>query len=310
MFAVSSKCGTHLTERETAVRRIKKVPEENADRMIAHRKLATCVFYVSLVVFLHLNKQAYGEADQCTNGVYRAGSGCGQDSPYLCRGRNEADDEGSCHSDGLCCCESRDGFFSSACTDGDVCCDGGCCDPKKSFCCGGGCCDIESEVCCGDECVGKSSVGTRVGMPTLIHIGLGLLLYCFVCKAPKPMRLGRLTSFALVLTVFGFLQMLIALSSWDCSEGLKGVVAIGTIEAFLGIFIVVIRVGHAKSNGESVLAIFALERFILVVADKDGEVVGVEMADRKTIEIAKKEIEAQKDGDEGRANQLALRIQS
>lgn len=228
-----------------------------------------------------------GEADVCTQGVYDTNSCTSDRAPYLCRARLEARGQGTCISEGLCCCESRDESFSSSCTDGDICCDGGCCDPKKSFCCGGGCCDQESEVCCGGQCVAQASNGITVAVPVVINLTLALLFYCLVWKATKDLRAGRFTTFMLLAMIFGAVQVVVVLSAWDCSTAVKVIVGIGAAEVGLGLLVVAVRMVQAKKAGQGLFAAFTMERFIILAVNQQGEVLGVAVADKRTMQVAK-----------------------
>ena len=156
---------------------------------------------------------------------------------------------------------------------------------------------MESETCCNDECVGKSSQGTRVGFPAVMNVVMALLAYCTVGRAPKDLRWGRFTSFALLFGIGGFIQMLVALSAWDCSGGLQAVVAIGAVEAAIGIGIVAIRMARAAVKGEGIMAVFAVERVIVAVVDsQSGNVQAIGVADKKTAAVAKTELSRREGG--------------
>lgn len=249
-------------------------------------------------------KQQDDPPDFC--GQSRDSSKClDSDLPYYCIGRNEPTSTfGTCFSEGLCCCESRDGLFASSCTDGDICCDGGCCNPEKSFCCGGGCCDMENEVCCRGECIGGSSNGTRRWFPTIVHVLLAAIFVVFVGLAPKDLRLGRLTSFAILFAMMGFLLIVVGVSAWDCSPGIKFVVALGTIEAFLGLLGVFFRMCWAYSKKQPVT--FGMERFVMVEVDSQGNVKQVAVADQETQQVARTELAA-KNGDDSKGA-ISLRL--
>jgi len=257
-------------------------------------KLGTLKFMLAAAALLIFGRNVVcEEADECTQGVFDRSSCTTDEIPYRCRGRFE--ETGTCMSEGLCCCESRDGFFASACKDGDICCDGGCCDPNKSFCCGGGCCDQESEVCCRGECVGKASKGVRIVVPVLLTLALIILAYCMVLNAPEDLRMGRLAIFMLLMAIFGILQVVVALSTWDCSAGVKVLVGLGAFEACLGLLFISVKMVQAKVSGQGILAVFTLERYVIVAVDTEGQLVGAEVANESNEQVkeAKKKLGGQ-----------------
>lgn len=260
----------------------------------------------SLLAFVSANKGG-DPPDSCTSG--KRFDGCDEDTPFYCKGRNEAESTtGVCFSQGLCCCESRDGLFASSCQRGDICCDGGCCNADKSFCCGGGCCDLESEVCCRGECIGGSSNGTRRWFPAIIHILMAVVGLVFVGRAPKDLRLGRLTSFAVFFAMMGFLQIVVGVSAWDCSGGIKFLVALGTIEAIVGLTAVFLRMGQAYYKKQAIASVFGMERVVVVVADAQGNVKQVAVADQETSQVARTELASKNNGNDNHGA-IALRLQ-
>ena len=268
----------------------KNQAHEMLNMKLSFQKITRCSFLVFLFCAgCWVSTAADDTADTCEPGTYQSDLCPNDSSPYLCQARFAPEDDGSCFSSGLCCCESRDLYFQSVCNKNDICCDGSCCDETTSFCCGSSCCEEESEVCCNSECVGQATIGTSILVPVIMNVSLAIIGYCMLCQAPDDdkARGGRFGIFMLFTTLWGVVQMVVARSAWDCSQGLKIVFWIGAAEAGLGFLVVFFKIIKAAISGEGVFAAFTLERLVVAVVDQEGTIQGVVVSDQQQLQVVR-----------------------
>ena len=115
--------------------------------------------------------------------------------------------------------------------------------------------------------MGMASPGIRIAIPVLLNLLLTTLAFCMVLKAPEDVRAGRLAAFMMITATIGMLQMVVALSAWDCSTGVKILVGIGTVETCVGLLFIAVKMAQAKMSGVGIFAAFTLERIIIVAVD-------------------------------------------
>ena len=97
-------------------------------------------------------------------------------------------------------------------------------------------------------------------------------------------------------------------SDWDCSVGIKFLVALGVIEALVGLAVVFLRMGQAFCKKQAITSVFGMERGVVVVADAQGNVKPVAVADQEKTQVARTELASKNNGNDNHGA-IALRLQ-
>jgi len=105
----------------------------------------------------------------------------------------------------------------------------------------------------------------------------------------------------LLAVIFGTIQIVVALSAWDCSTGVKVVVGIGAGQAGIGLVFTFVRMVQAKMSGVGLLAVFTMETFVLVQVNEEGRILGVGVADAETTQVARGQLAR---GENGQVQQI------